>query len=69
MVFRKNIEPRCGYCRHSAPVEEGLVICKKKGVIPEEGHCSRFRYDPLRRTPPKPLSPDFSKYDDRDYSL
>lgn len=69
MVFRKDIEPRCGYCRHASPAGEGLVICRKKGIRPEAEHCRKFRYDPLRRMPPKPWNPDFTKYDDRDYSL
>ena len=69
MVFRKDIEPHCGYCRHASFAGEGIVICEKKGVLPAEGHCRWFRYNPLRRTPPPPMLPDFSKYDDRDYSL
>jgi hypothetical protein len=69
MLFRKNMEPRCAYCRFSAPAETGTVICKKRGIRDETDHCRRFRYDPLRRVPPKPLTVDFSKYDDRDFSL
>lgn len=69
MLFRKHIEPRCAYCRFSAPAEAGTVICKKRGIREESDHCRRFRYDPLRRVPPKPLAVDFSKYDDRDFSL
>lgn len=69
MVFRKNMAPFCGYCRHAAAAEPGTVICRKRGIMPENGSCRRFSYDPLRRTPPKPISPNFTKYDDRDYSL
>ena len=69
MLFRKNIEPRCAYCRHSAPAEEDTVICRKKGIVAQEFSCFRFRYDPLRRTPPKPVLTDFTKYDERDFSL
>ena len=69
MLFRKSIEPRCAYCQSSAPGEPGTVICTRKGVVEEGYHCRKFRYNPLRRTPPKPVNPDFSKYDDRDYSL
>ena len=69
MVFRKKIEPRCAYCANADSAGTGLVICWKKGVISDAGSCRSFRYNPLRRTPPRPAAADFSKYDDRDYSL
>ena len=69
MLFRKNIEPNCGYCKFAAGAEPGTVICKKKGIMPESGRCRKFRYNPFQRTPPKPARIDFTKYDDRDYSL
>ena len=69
MVFRKNIEPRCGYCKFGAPAHEDHVICRKKGIKPETSHCRAFRYDPLKRVPPKHLNMDFSSYDEKDYSL
>ena len=47
MLFRKNMEPRCGYCRFAAEAEPGLVICRKRGIRPESEHCRKFRYDPL----------------------
>ena len=69
MLFRKNIDPRCGYCRFSAPAEPDTVICRKKGIRDACDHCGRFRYDPLRRVPPKPKLVDFTKYDKEDFSL
>ena len=69
MVFRKDMEPRCGYCSYGSPAEEGTVICRKRGIVLESDACRKFKYDPLRRTPPKPLQADFTKYDERDYSL
>lgn len=69
MLFRKNIEPRCAYCTHAAPAEEGTVICRKKGIRQETAHCRGFKYDPLKRIPPRKAQIDFTKYDDRDYSL
>lgn len=69
MVFRKDIEPRCSYCRYASPAEEGIMICRKKGLKPENDHCRSFRYDPLRRVPPKPAQVDFTQFDDRDYTL
>ena len=51
-LLRKNIEPRC----------------RKRGVVNGTDHCRSFRYDPLRRTPPKPavLRGHFT---DADFSL
>ena len=69
MLFRKDIEPRCAYCHHGAPAESEMIICRKKGIRPEADKCRKFRYAPLKRTPPRPKTPDFTKYDDRDYSL
>lgn len=69
MLFRKNIEPRCAYCRYGAAAEDGLTICRKKGIRQDTDKCRKFKYDPLRRVPPRPKTPDFSRYDDRDFSL
>lgn len=69
MLFRKDIEPRCGYCTRSRPAENGTVICLKKGICQEMDHCRRFRYDPLKRVPPQHKIMDFSKYEEADYSL
>lgn len=69
MLFRKDIEPRCGYCTRSRPAEAGTVICLKKGIRQETDHCGRFRYDPLKRIPPQHKIADFSRYDETDYTL
>ncbi len=53
MLFRKGIEPRCAYCAHAARVSDEEVACEKKGVVDAGGHCRRFKYDPLKRVPPK----------------
>lgn len=69
MLFRKDIEPHCSYCRFSADAEPGTVICRRKGIMPQSGCCRKFRYDPLRRIPPRPAQVDFTKYDNQDFSL
>lgn len=53
-IFRKNIEPRCFYCLKSILVDEQSMICKKRGIMPYNGNCKSFKYDPLKRIPPKP---------------
>ncbi len=54
MLFRKKIEPRCSYCARGGRANDHEVICAKKGIVPAESHCGAFRYDPLKRVPPRP---------------
>lgn len=69
MLFRKKIQRRCGYCAHGTQLEDDQILCAKKGVVPAEGKCRRFLYDPCKRIPVKARALDFSKYDKEDYSL
>lgn len=69
MLFRKDIEPRCAYCKYSARAEEETVICRKKGIRADTDHCRKFKYDPLRRIPPRSETVDFLKFDETDFSL
>ena len=69
MLFEKDIEPRCAYCRRGAPLDEDTVFCPKRGVVDAAGACRRFRYDPLKRVPPKPVSVDFSHLKEEDFVL
>lgn len=69
MLFRKKIDPRCAYCVNGVDIGDGNIACTHRGVVPEDFHCRKFEYDPLRRVPPQPAAPDFSKYDDTDFSL
>ena len=68
-LFQKNIEPRCAYCARSRPLDQEQVICEKKGVMSGSSSCRSFRYDPLRRTPPRPAKADFSRLKDEDFQL
>lgn len=69
MLFEKKIEPRCAYCARGTALADGQVICLKRGVVPTGSSCRAFRYDPLKRVPPKPVSPDFSKLKAEDFTL
>ena len=69
MLFRKSIEPRCGYCERSAALDNGDYICVKKGIVSEGGRCRHFVYDPLKRLPAAPAVPDFSQVSEEDFSL
>lgn len=69
MLFRKKIEKSCTYCLHGTRLEDGKILCSKKGLRSEDKACFQFRYDPLKRIPGKMKALDFSKYDQEDYSL
>lgn len=69
MLFRKKIQRSCIYCLHGARMEDGSILCAKKGFRENDTGCFRFRYDPLKRIPGKMKALDFSKYDQEDYSL
>ena len=67
--FRKDIEPRCAYCAHGSAVNEREVACSRRGVVDGNDHCRHFRYDPLRRVPPRHASLDPKAHSPEDFSL
>ena len=69
MLFRKKIARSCAYCEKGTVLEDGQILCSKKGIRQPEDRCMRFGYDPCKRIPKKAKALDFSKYDDQDYSL
>ena len=69
MLFEKKMDPRCAYCQRCAPLDEESVMCIKKGVVPAGFHCRAFKYDPLKRVPPRPAAPDLSRLKDEDFVL
>ena len=69
MLFRKKIERACVYCLRGTQLDEDQVLCCKKGLRSADDKCWRFQYDPCKRIPGKIKPLDFSKYDDRDFSL
>ena len=69
MLFRKSIDPRCIYCRRGGNLENGEVICPKKGIVSEGFHCRHFVYDPLKRQPPASPVLDLSQLEEEDFEL
>lgn len=69
MLFRKKIDPRCAYCQRGGSLENGEVICAKKGIVSEDDHCRHFVYDPLKRQPLIPVALDLSRLEDEDFTL
>ncbi len=68
-LFRKDIEPRCAYCARGCQVNETEVACVKRGIVPMESHCSRFRYDPLKRIPPRPATLNTEQLCENDFKI
>ena len=33
MLFEKDMDPRCAYCQRGTPLEDGRVMCVKKGIV------------------------------------
>jgi len=69
MLFRKKIERACTYCARGTVLENGQVLCTKKGLCEAYHKCWRFRYDPCKRIPPRAKALDFSKFAEDDFSL
>lgn len=69
VLFRKKITRSCVYCSYSTLLSDGSVLCAKKGVLPEPKSCRKFNYDPFRRIPGKMKSPDFSQFNQDDFTL
>lgn len=69
MLFTKKMDARCEYCKHGAPLGDDKVFCVKRGVMIPDSFCRKFRYDPLKRVPPRPSIPDFSRLKDSDFHL
>ena len=69
MLFEKDIEPRCAYCKRGSPLGEDQVMCLKRGIMSAAGSCRSFRYDPLKRVPPRPAVLDTEKLNEADFSL
>lgn len=69
MLFRKKFTRSCSYCGFGTELNDSTVLCSKKGAVDPEKGCRKFRYDPTRRIPKKPKAPDFSKYDNDDFTL
>lgn len=69
MLFRKKHPRSCTYCTRGTVVNDTEVVCEKRGIVPAEHSCRKFRYDPCKRIPCKPKALDFEKYNQDDFSL
>ena len=69
MLFRKDMDPRCAYCTKGSRIGEDKVACVKRGVVMPEDHFGAFKYDPLKRVPPRPMKLDTDKLREEDFQL
>ena len=69
MLFRRNIEPSCAYCKHGMSLGLGEVACSKRGIMLDEGKCTSFRYEPTKRKPEFANSPVAINVSEEDMSL
>lgn len=68
-LFQTSIEPRCAYCAKGRTLNPEQVACPKKGVMSAGSHCASFRYDPLKRVPPRPAKLSLSNFSEEDFRL
>lgn len=68
-LFRKDIEKRCAYCAYGSAINDTQAACSRKGVVDSADHCRHFSYDPLKRTPPRPVGLDEGRHSAEDFSL
>lgn len=69
MLFRKKIAKSCAYCLYGTKLNDGTILCAKRGICLDDIGCMRFKYDPCKRIPLKEKALDFSKFDQEDFSL
>ena len=69
LLFRKDIEPRCAYCAKGSAINDREVVCSRKGVVAVEYHCRRFKYDPFKRVPPRPVKLKTSGLKEEDFAI
>ena len=68
-LFQTSIEPRCAYCAKGRELDQDQVFCSKKGVMSGGSSCPSFRYDPLKRVPPRPAKLSAANLSDEDFKL
>ena len=67
--FRKDIEKRCAYCTSGCAISDTEAVCSRKGVVDAAYHCRHFKYDPLKRVPPRPAVLGENKHSAEEFSL
>lgn len=69
MLFRKDMDPRCAYCQRGPADQRAGGGRVKRGIVAVEHHCRAFKYDPLKRVPPRPAALETERLKEEDFSL
>ena len=68
-LFGTDIQPKCEYCvRCILTNDKKTALCEKKGFTTPDSACSKFVYDPLKRSPAQP-QPKLQEFQEDDFSL
>ena len=51
MLFDRDIDPSCVYCRYSTVLGHEEIACIRRGIMKSYGSCGSFRYEPTKRVP------------------
>ena len=51
-LFRKDIEKHCAYCKSGSVINEGQVICSRRGVV-DSAISAMIRSSVCRPVPPR----------------
>lgn len=64
-LFGNRITPACKYCEECfQKTDEAYVLCSKNGIVGADYACRKYRYDPIKRVPAKPvLNMDYNEDD------
>lgn len=69
MLFDRDIEPSCAYCRYSTPMGRGEIACIRRGIMMSYGSCGSFRYEPTKRVPEHMPGLNTSGLTEEDFAL
>ena len=69
MLFDRNVEPGCNYCRYGTSIGQDEIACLKRGIVLAWDSCVMFRYEPTKRMPEAMPRIDISGLSEEDFSL
>jgi len=69
LLFRRNIEPSCAYCKFGITMGYGEIACSKRGIMSDDGKCGAFRYEPTKRRPEFSKTPVVSAVSEEDFQI
>ena len=53
-LFDESVEKKCAYCANGDETPTGgEILCSIRGIMPLDGCCKKYSYNPLNREPRK----------------